>query len=124
METTTSDVGQLGEELAADYLKNQGFEIVQRRYRYRNGEIDLVAKTATVLVFVEVKTVDLRNRKTSSFGEPESWVTPRKQKFMASAARHFLWKNPTPLDCRFDVIAVRLKKDAPLIHHLIDAFRP
>ncbi|MCB0832631.1 MAG: YraN family protein [Bacteroidetes bacterium] len=118
-------MGLLGEELAVRHLEDQGYTILERRYRFRNGEVDIVARHNDQLIFVEVKTVNLRNRKMSSFGEPESWVTRRKQTFLIASAQHYLWKNKiSEVACRFDVITVRLQQPSPAVNHLIDAFRP
>jgi putative endonuclease len=110
-------MGDLGEQKAVDYLVEQGFTILERNYRAGHGEIDIVAQENGYLVFVEVKTC-----RSSSFGEPETWVTPRKQKRMISAARkyrvlHQVWD----ADCRYDVIALRLC-DQVLINHIRVAF--
>lgn len=73
-------IGDRGEQLAADFLIGKNYEILSRQFRYRNGEIDIVAKTGGVLVFVEVKTADLTRTGTSAYGDPETWLDVKKQK--------------------------------------------
>lgn len=100
------NVRQLGAEreaLAAEYLQGRGYRILERNYRTRTGEIDLVAKDGAVLVFVEVKY-----RKDASCGSPLSAVDARKQQRIARTARCYLMERGygTETDCRFDVVAI------------------
>ena len=95
--------GSIWENLAAAYLAEQGLLILERNYRTRLGEIDLIAKEKDTLVFVEVKY-----RKTDRMGLPEEAVTRKKQgtiRKVAESYRSFHWKG-TETPCRFDVIAV------------------
>jgi len=75
--------------------------LLERNYRCRRGEIDLVMREADTLVFVEV-----RFRSSGSFGTPAETVDIHKQRRLAATAAHFLQHHPTNLPCRFDVIAV------------------
>lgn len=112
-------VGDRGEDIAVDYLKNNGFEIVKRNYRFGHGEIDIVAKKNDILLFVEVKT-----RKNLEFGPPELAVTKSKQRQIRKIAESYLAENKiTEFDCRMDVIAILLKKNLPPeINHIENAF--
>jgi len=97
------EVGSRYEELAADYLKRQGYEILERNYRDRLGEIDIIAKEGRYLVFVEVKyRRDLEN------GYPEEAVYGRKQQRIRHTASYYLYRcghgEETP--CRFDVVSI------------------
>ncbi len=95
--------GSIWENLAAAYLAEQGLLILEKNYRTRLGEIDLIAKEKDTLVFVEVKY-----RKTDRMGLPEEAVTRKKQgtiRKVAESYRSFHWKG-TETPCRFDVIAV------------------
>ena len=96
-------LGLLKEELAAQHLINQGADILERNFYFRGGELDLIAKDGEYLCFVEVKY-----RKSTSFGFPEEAVTYTKQKKMLSGARYYLYKNHYPADtpCRFDIISI------------------
>ncbi|MCS7197751.1 MAG: YraN family protein [Candidatus Bipolaricaulota bacterium] len=104
--------GEDAERLARDFLRQQGYEIVAERYRWRGGEIDLIARDGNFLVFVEV-----RSRSTELFGLPEETITYKKRQKILLAAQHYLTRHPTNLDIRFDVVALsggrlRLYKDA------------
>jgi putative endonuclease len=97
--------GKRGEEEAARYLESRGFKIIARNFRTRWGEIDIVARDRSVVVFVEVKT-----RSDSRFAAPEESVTFTKQERMRRAASIWLaeqYPNDAP-QCRFDVVAVTL----------------
>jgi putative endonuclease len=97
----TTTVGGDKERLACGYLEDRGLRLLVRNYRCRRGEIDLVMREASTLVFVEV-----RFRASTRFGTPAETVDIYKQKRLAAAAAHYLQKNPTNLPCRFDVIAL------------------
>ena len=101
------EVGSRGEKLAADYLKKRGYKIVQRNFRCREGEIDIIAQQGECLVFVEVRT-----KKGSSFGTPEESVTLCKREKLISLASAYLQAcdNP-PASWRIDVVAVELTPD-------------
>lgn len=118
-----TDTGTHGENLAEIFLKQKGYDIRHRHFRFRNGELDIVAESKTFIVIVEVKTTDLRRHDESAFGEPETWLTPKKQKFLKQAAEYYLVKYPAPeKDCRFDLITVRLRSDGEEIRHIENAF--
>ena len=114
-------LGKWGETLAADFLNNQGYIIVERNYRTPYGEIDLIAYDGTVLVFVEVKT-----RTSDAFGFPEESITLQKQEHLISTAYAFLQSMSKPsTSWRIDVIAIRKLKfaDVPEIIHFKNAIR-
>lgn len=118
-----TNTGKHGENLAEVFLKQKGYVIKHRHFRFRNGELDIVAESKTFVVIVEVKTTDLRSHAESTFGEPETWLTPKKQKFLKQAAEYYLAKHPTPdKDCRFDLVTVRLRNDGDEIRHIENAF--
>jgi len=94
-------VGADKERLACAYLGSRGLRLLERNYRCRRGEIDLVMREADTLVFVEV-----RFRASSRFGTPAETVDLQKQRRLAAAASHYLQQNPNNLPCRFDVIAL------------------
>lgn len=111
-------IGRHGEAHAALFLQNHGYKILARNYTVRGGEIDIIARNAETLVFVEVKSC-----RTKSFGEPETWVDERKQQRIGAAANRYLAEQDIEnLDCRFDVITVDFSQNPPFINHLIDAF--
>ena len=111
-------VGREGEELAARYLCRIGCTIEARNFRTRHGEIDLIVRERRVLVFVEIKTCS-----ADSFGRPECWVTPRKQRRIAGAALVWIHRHHCEEDdCRFDVIAIDLRQGEAGLQHIRNAF--
>ena len=123
MPSNSKIIGDRGETIASDFLAKKNYEILARQFRYRNGEIDIVAKSDKVLVFVEVKTADLSRTGTSAYGDPETWLDVKKQKFLRKSAEYYMWKNKLgEIDCRFDLIAVRIYADHEDINHIENAF--
>lgn len=101
------EVGAIGEKLAADYLKKRGYKIIQRNYRCREGEIDIIAQKGEFLVFVEVRT-----KKNTAFGTPEESVTLSKREKLISLADAYLQTlRNQPSSWRIDVVAVELTPD-------------
>ena len=117
----SKEVARIGEGLAAQYLKDRGYQILELNYRLRSGEIDVIAKEGRRIVFVEVKT-----RRTLKFGVPQAAVTLAKQKQISKIALSYLQANNL-LDapCRFDVVAIYLSsnKSTPTkFEHIQNAF--
>ena len=113
-------LGQFGEEQAARYLRRRFYTILERNYRCRFGEIDLIARRGGFLVFVEVKL-----RRDDSHGEAREFVTARKQQRVLAAAELWLSTHETGLQPRFDVIEVYAPRgeDGPVrINHIENAF--
>lgn len=116
---SNQQLGAHGEYLAVSFLERKGYRTVDRNYRCKGGEVDIIACDGNTLVFVEVKT-----RRSLSFGVPQLAVTPFKQRQIMKAALTWLshhQNHDTP--ARFDVIAITLQSDAdPFIEHLENAF--
>lgn len=95
--------GAYYENLVAEYLKTQGYEILEKNYRCRIGEIDLIAKEGETLVFVEVKY-----RRNDKMGDPKEAVDQKKQEKISMTASYYLMRECGRMDipCRFDVAAV------------------
>ena len=112
-------VGKRGEEIAASYLKGQKFTIVERNFRCKGGEVDIIAREGNTLVFVEVKS-----RRTLLFGPPQMALTPFKQRQISKAALTWLaQKKLFGTSARFDVIAILLPDhEVPVIEHIRNAF--
>ncbi len=95
-------LGRSGEDRAARHLAKLGYRMLERNYRTRQGEIDLIALDGDTIVFVEVKT-----RTNNAYGAPELAVDQRKQGRMAKAALGYLrQKQLHQMPCRFDVVAI------------------
>ena len=113
--------GSWGEDRAARYLRLHGYRIVERNFRCRQGEIDIIARKGEFVAFVEVK-----QRKNADFGEAREFVTYAKQRRLIAAAEQWLVKTGCELQPRFDVIEVYApdgtKTLFPKIHHLENAF--
>ena len=132
MKTNRQEVGRWGENLAAMYLAERGYTILERNVRTSYGEIDLIARQeigsgqpeeetdeGSVLVFVEVKT-----RRSTKFGLPEEAMTSRKQTHLLAAIQSYLQSNPELTGSwRVDVIAIRhsIKIPIPEIIHFENA---
>jgi len=112
-------LGAQGEDIAAAFLKGQKYAIVERNYRCKAGELDIVAREGKTLVFVEVKT-----RSNTAFGPPQASVTPFKQRQISKAALTWLaQKKLHGTNARFDVIAIILRQhEVPAIEHIKNAF--
>jgi len=112
--------GLFGEALACQALEQRGYVILDRRYRTKHGEIDIIARHGDCLVFVEVKA-----RQDGSFGDPEEAVTLRKQQQMVWMATDYLARHVAgEVACRFDVVGVNTLADPPSVVLIEDAFRP
>lgn len=113
--------GHWGEAAAADYLRRKRYEIIGCNYRTRFGEIDLIAKCRTHVVFVEVKC-----RRDDAFAEAREFVGSRKQARLRVTAEIWLEQHETELPSRFDVIEIYapqgMATKKPKIVHIEDAF--
>ncbi len=103
-------LGAWGEAVAAHHLQAKGYEIVQRNWRCRLGEIDLVAQAGTELVFVEVKT-----RRGRAMGTPEEGLTWHKGQKLFDLARQYLFEHDLDVDWRVDLVAVELDRTGKLL---------
>ncbi len=120
MAKSTRDIGNSGEDLAAEYLESNGWIILDRNYFFEKAEVDIVATDQNFIIFVEVK-----KRSNTYFGRPEEFVTPSKEKNIKKAAEAWVYerKMETAL-VRFDIISIIQKEnETPEITHFEDAFR-
>lgn len=119
MKTARQALGQWGEKLAARYLTDRGYTLVEANVRTPYGEIDLIARQGNVFVFVEVKT-----RTSTRFGYPEEAITPRKTAHLLAAIEHYVQEHPDEVDeWRVDVIAIEVPREGrkPRITHFENA---
>ncbi len=112
-------LGERGEAIAAAYLQGQKFAILEKNFRCKGGEVDIIARDGRTYVFVEVKA-----RRTLSFGPPQMALTPFKQRQISKAALTWLAKKQLfGASARFDVIAiVAPDHQVPQIDHIRNAF--
>lgn len=123
-------VGSTGEDVAASFLEQNGFTILERNYRSGHQEIDIIARDEEFLIFVEVKTRSCHLPESMKYGRPSQAVGNAKQRNIVTAAKNYLRAHPeNTLQPRLDVIEVYLKKTvvgAPPhllnIHHIRNAF--
>ena len=121
-ELSPHELGREGERLAASYLTARGYTIVERNWRCREGEIDIICKDEDdTIVLVEVKSRQARG--DERFIMPELSVTQEKQHKLARLALWYLMENTTARSVRFDVIAVSVTgRSSARIRHLVGAF--
>jgi len=112
-------LGAYGEDLAAAYLREQGYTLLERNFRCPLGEIDIIAKKRQDLIFVEVKT-----RRSTLFGLPQDAVGAHKQRQLIRSAQWYLKKpGASRHHPRFDVIAILVRPgQTPEINHIQNAF--
>lgn len=115
------ELGDWGEDRAVLFLRLHGYAIVERNYRCRQGEIDIIARKRGVIAFIEVKL-----RKNAEHGEAKEFVTYAKQRRILTAAQIWLASNDIDLQPRFDVIEIYapdgMETRRPMIRHLEGAF--
>ena len=109
--------GNEGEQHAADFLVKKGFEIVERNYRYKHSEIDLIVKKGNWLIFVEVKA-----RSSSLFGYPEEFVNREKVQTILAGASQYIYKIDWQGNVRYDIVSVQFGTKSTEIVHIEDAF--
>ncbi|MBQ3034023.1 MAG: YraN family protein [Deferribacterales bacterium] len=113
MSNESKATGSNGENIAADYLIKNGYKILKRNFKAKTGEIDIIAYKNGVTVFVEVK-----NRKTLSFGYGFDAVNAKKRQKIINTAGIYCSLNGGDRQCRFDVISI----DEGHVKHIENAF--
>ncbi|SDE70359.1 putative endonuclease [Fontibacillus panacisegetis] len=114
--------GSVAEQIAADYLIQQGYKVLERNWRCRSGEIDIVAETGHTVVIVEVRS---RGKNSFTFGSPLESITSRKIKQVRDTAAVYLHRiSKSNARIRFDVIGIIMSSDGNVdtLDHIIDAF--
>lgn len=121
MKSFNKYVGNYGEDIANNYLIKEDYYIIERNYRTRYGEIDIIAKNKGIIVFIEVKS-----RFFNNYGNAIESISLKKQKKIVNLSLFYLTtKRFTNINCRFDVIEIYFDKfnNNYKINHIIDAFR-
>ncbi len=109
-----AEIGKFGENVATKYLQRKGYKILERNFSCKQGEIDIIAKDFSQLVFIEVKT-----RTSQEFGRPAEAVNKVKKKHLEKAVKYYLYKNKQENKfIRLDVIEVNLKNGYYTINHI------
>ena len=111
------DFGKLGEDLAVNYLINKGYQILERNWRSGHKEIDIIALDGDTLVAVEVKT-----RKSNTYGEPDIAVGAMKQQMLIWDADAYVRYKNLDVEVRFDIVSIVITDTGEHIEHIEDAF--
>ena len=122
----TTEIGRLGEKIAARYLKKNKFKILETNRHESHNEIDIIASDKEYILFVEVKTRSVSEDLYSAYGSPASAVDFRKQARLLRAAKDYLLSHPTlQKQPRMDIIEIYLERNTKRIlkiHHIPNAF--
>ncbi len=117
--TDPKSLGQLGEDKAAAYLRNEGYKILKRNWKSGKLELDIIAENSDFIVFTEVKT-----RSDDYLEHPKTAINREKQRSMIYAAENYIRWNNIDKESRFDVITVIKKGVEYEIDHIENAFYP
>lgn len=113
------EFGDFGEKKALEFLLEKGYVIIEKNWRFKHKEIDLITRKDNLLVFVEVKI-----RESNYFENPYDAVGKKKQNLLIDAADAYIQQKGVVMNCRFDIISIYKEKEEFKITHLIDAFQP
>ena len=114
---THNELGKKGEELAVDFLQKKGYQILERNWRFKKAEIDVIALKNDVLAIIEVKT-----RSTAYFGNPQDFVNEKKIQLLVEAVNEYVISKDLDVEVRFDIVAILKTNNNFSIEHLEDAF--
>ncbi len=111
------DLGVTGEKIASNFLLENGYKIIEKNYRFKKAEIDIIAQKNDMLICVEVKT-----RTATYFGNPQDFINTKKIKLLVSAMDNYVISKDLDIEVRFDIIAIIQNKNETKIEHIKDAF--
>jgi putative endonuclease len=114
---THNELGTKGEEIALDFLQKNNYKILEKNWRFKKAEVDIIALKKGILAVVEVKT-----RSSDYFGNPQDFVNQKKIKLLVEAINEYVISKNLDVEVRFDIIAILKNKDKFDIQHLKDAF--
>lgn len=114
-----NELGIEGERIAAEYLRQNGYKILETNWRFEKKEIDIIAQKGSMVIMAEVKS-----RSSDKFGKPEEAVSDAKQKFLIEAADHYMQKLDFEAEVRFDIVAIILNEKTAELKHIEEAFIP
>ena len=112
-----NELGKIGEEHAVDYLKQNGYEILETNWTFQKAEIDIIAQKEGIIAVVEVKT-----RTSLDYGLPQEFVKPKKIQLLVKAINEYIISNDLDVEIRFDIIAIHKENKKFKIEHIEDAF--
>jgi len=118
MNNNNLQTGKLGEALAATYLQNMGYTLLDLNWRHHHWELDIIAAIGNTLHFVEVKT-----RTSLLFGYPEEHISRKKMRHLKNAACHYHYLHPSYKNIQFDVISVMIEPgNEPSLYFMEDVY--
>jgi putative endonuclease len=112
-----NELGKLGEELAVEFLQQNGYTILETNWTFQKAEIDIIAQIDNTLAVVEVKT-----RSSIEFGLPQDFVKPKKIQLLVKAVNEYVISKDLDVVIRFDIIAIYKEENNYKIDHIPDAF--
>ena len=115
--TKAHELGRKGEAIATDFLAQKKHILLERNWRWKKAEIDLITLDQNFLVFVEVKT-----RSSQQFGQPKEFISPRKEELMKEAAETYITLKNMSFEIRFDIVSIIHKNELTNIEHIENAF--
>lgn len=114
-----NELGKTGEAVAAKYLERKGFSIIERNWRFKQKELDLIARYKEYLVVIEVKT-----RTTDGWEHPKEAITPGKIRFIVEACEAYIMAHDIDEEVRFDVVTLIPNGTNWRVEHIEEAFHP
>ncbi len=112
-----NELGKFGEELAVEFLQQNGYDILETNWTFQKAEIDIIAQKDSTIAVIEVKT-----RSSIVFGLPQDFVKPKKIQLLVKAVNEYIVSNDLDVDVRFDIIAIYKEDNTYKIEHFEDAF--
>ena len=112
-----NDLGKLGEEIAIEFLRQEGYSILETNWFFDKAEIDIIARKGNTLSVVEVKT-----RSSEDFGLPHEFVNHKKIRLLVKAVDAYVIGRDLDVDVRFDIIGIHKVDTGYKVTHLADAF--
>lgn len=112
-----NELGKQGEALAVEYLRKEGYEILETNWVFQKAEVDIIALKGDVLAIVEVKT-----RSSLEYGLPQEFVKPKKIQLLVKAVNEYVIVKNLDVNVRFDIISIHKNAENVTIKYLIDAF--
>ena len=112
-----NELGKFGEELAVEFLQQNGYDILETNWTFQKAEIDIIAQKDSTIAVIEVKT-----RSSIDFGLPQDFVKAKKIQLLVKAVNEYIVSNDLDVDVRFDIIAIYKEDNTYKIEHFEDAF--
>ncbi|SNR50989.1 YraN family protein [Lutibacter flavus] len=114
---THNELGKKGEDLAVEFLQKNNYKILERNWRFKKAEVDIIAIKKDILAVIEVKT-----RSSNYFGNPQDFVNQKKIQLLVEAINEYVIYKDLDVEVRFDIVAIIQNKNISKIEHLEDAF--